>query len=159
MKRLFALALVLSWYPSFSQSTSGLVAMDALQWTPKSIFPLVGNCQFFDGQLLTPEECRSASGSVITFPQLWADKGNGMPGMGVATYSISVLLPHEHPADLALALPQMYSSYKLWANGIAIAQNGTVGALEVQSTPQWMPQTVDFKSTSDTLNIVLQIAN
>lgn len=70
-----------------------------------------------------------------------------------------VLLKDDHPKDLALALPQMYSSYSLWANGQLIAQNGTVAKTAATSTPQWKPQTVLVDVTGDSLRLVLQIAN
>lgn len=133
--------------------------IDALGWSADRVFPLTGTCRFFDGQLLTPDECTSASSVIINFPGLWSDKPHGESGIGVATYALSVLLPRNHPESLALSLPQMYSSYKLWANGTAIAENGKVGKLTIDCTPQWRPQTVTFTATKDTLTLVLQIAN
>jgi hypothetical protein len=63
------------------------------------------------------------------------------------------------PIDLALQIPHVYSNYKLWINNNVIASNGVVGTSPETSTPQWLPQTVSFRSETDTVDIVLQISN
>jgi len=118
---------------------------------------LNGLCKFFENQLLTPAECEKAPGIITEFPNLFKPKENE-EGIGYATYLLTVLMPRGEK-DFALALPQMYSSYKLWANGNVIAENGVVAKTKEESKPQWRPQTVSFQSQSDTLLLVLQIAN
>ena len=94
---------------------------------------------------------------MIDFPSLFKSSKNE-EGIGYATYLITVLVPTEE-RDFALAIPQIYSSYKLWVNGMAVAENGTVGKSLEECKPQWKPQTVVFQTESDTLSLVLQIAN
>ncbi len=103
--------------------------------------------------------CREATGEVINFPELWNDRTNNESGAGYATYAIVVLLPHQHPHELGLALPQLYSSYRMWVNGKMIAENGVVAKTIAMCKPQWMPQTVTFDASADSLSLVLQIAN
>ncbi len=156
---LFCILSSISFY-SFSQpseSASGVI--DARFWEGDSSFPLVGPCRFFDGQLLTPEECKKAVGAVLNFPALWESKNENETGLGSATYSLLVLLKDSHEKNMALALPQMYSSYKLWANGQLIAENGKVGKSIDDYVPQWKPQTVAVEVPGDSLNLVLQITN
>lgn len=146
----------------FSQSNEALVSnsvIDARHWEiNKTSLPLKGLCKFFDGQLLTPPECKTASGILIDFPGLFKSENKEKSGLGYATYLITVIVPTDE-RDFAVTLPQMYSSYKLWANGEVIATNGIVAKTEEECKPQWRPQTVAFQIQSDTLSLVLQIAN
>jgi hypothetical protein len=118
-----------------------------------------GYCHFFDGQLLSPEECSKASGDIVSFPTLFKSKGDDETEIGYATYSIWIVFKESHTKELALAVPQMYSSYRLWAGGKLIAENGKVGKSAIDCVPEWRPQTVYLEVPNDTLNLVLQIAN
>jgi hypothetical protein len=144
---------------SFSQAQSSAAVVDARFWSGDSSFPLTGQCLYFEGQLLTPEECQKTVGETITFPSLWKAKNENEAGLGYGTYSLLVLLKENHSKDLALALPQMYSSYRLWANGKIVAENGIVGKSAEASVPQWRPQTIFIDVPGDSLNVVLQVAN
>ncbi|GHN03187.1 hypothetical protein WSM22_46760 [Cytophagales bacterium WSM2-2] len=146
----------------FSQSnqsvnSSGIIDLHHSRLAESSQ-PLNGSCLFFADQLLTPEECKSTPGQVTDFPHLIKENQTKEAGLGYATFLLTVLLPPDQK-ELGIAIPQMYSAYKLWANGKVIAQNGTVGKTKEEYTPQWRPQTVSFKVNSDTLSLVLQIAN
>jgi hypothetical protein len=116
---------------------------------------LSGTWAMYDQQLMEPADAITQHGTLVTFPQTWNDLRDN--GQGAATYHLRILV--NKPGDLAIGLPQMYSSYKLWINKELIAQNGLPGATPVETTSQWMPQTATFTPKSDTLEVVLQIAN
>lgn len=142
----------------FSQQITSDEVIDARKINlSTSSFSIHGSCLYFENQLLSPQECRSANGVRINFPGLFKTNEKD-DGIGYATYLLTVLIPAGEK-NLALSLPQMYSSYKLWANGNVIAQNGVVAKSENECIPQWRPQTVSFQIQSDTLSLVLQIAN
>ena len=160
MKRtFFFIVAIVSFYHSFSQFPESSTSIDAKFWSGDSSFPIVGPCYFFEEQLLTPEECSKARGHVVNFPALWNPNQQKETALGYATYSLMVLLKAGHPKDLALALPQMYSGYRLWVNGKLLAENGKVGKSEKECTPQWRPQTVLIEVPGDSISLVLQIAN
>jgi len=139
---------------SFSQSSELIGGViDARFWSEDSSFPVAGYCHFFDGQLLSPEECSKATSDIVSFPALFKS------GVGYATYSLMIAFKESHTKELGLAVPQMYSSYRLWANGRLVAENGKVGKSIVDCVPQWKPQTVFIEVPGDTLHLVLQIAN
>ena len=150
---------IVSFYHSFSQFPESTTTIDAKFWSGDSSFPIVGPCHFFEHQLLTPEECSKATGYVVNFPALWNPNREKETALGCATYSLMVLLKNGHHKDLGLALPQMYSGYRLWANGKLLAENGKVGKSEKECIPQWRPQTVFIEVPGDSLSLVLQIAN
>jgi len=152
---MFLLCVLLFLSPSASHiSESAVSVIDVRDWGPNdSPIPLIGLCHFYNGQLLTPQECQKKQGEIANFPELWK------AGEDYATYSVMVLLPASHENSMALALPQMYSSYRLWVNGNLVAENGTVGETFEACKPQWLPQTVPINTLADSLSIVLQIAN
>lgn len=141
-----------------NEVSRGSGVIDARQWKMnEGSLALNGFCKLFEHQLLTPTECKTASGSIVEFPSLFQGTGKE-EGIGYATYLLTVIMP-QGEKDLALALPQIYSSYKLWVNGNVIAENGVVGKSKEECKPQWKPQTVSFQSDRDTLSLVLQVAN
>src|SRR5258707_13271098 len=124
LKAFLFLSFLLLTQLSYSQPAAVVSSIDARDWPiDKTPFAIVGHCHFFEGQLLNPEECRKAKGEILNFPELWKASQDNETGLGYATYSLSVLLPHDHIKNIALALPQMYSSYQLWANGKLVAKN------------------------------------
>jgi hypothetical protein len=153
---LLCLAFGLSAQVNKAVAPNGVI--DARQWKVNDeSLALNGFCRFFGDQLLSPSECKLGRGLITEFPTLFRAKAKD-DGVGYATYQLTVILPrNEH--DLAVAMPQIYSSYKLWANGNVIAENGVVAKTKEECKPQWKPQTVSFHVDSDTLSLVLQIAN
>lgn len=115
---------------------------------------LAGHWNFYESELLT--EPLKPSGKLIYFPEVLSK--TGYEGVQFGTYSVTLLLPPD-AGKLAFEIPQLYSSYKLFANGKLIAQNGKPGISKETTTPQWMPQVSTFEFTGDTLQVVLQIAN
>jgi hypothetical protein len=148
-------------YTTFSQTSESAVSLiDARDWSPdESPFPLVGLGHFYDHQLLTPVQIVKTQGAIRNFPELWRDDSNPEAGSGYGTYFVTVALPQSHEKVMALALPQMYSSYRLYVNGKLNAENGIVGNSIDDCKPQWLPQTVSIPTPTDTLTLVLQIAN
>lgn len=118
--------------------------------------PLSGEWLYFEDQLISPAEAFSSKNAFSYFPQVWNEIKKS--GQGYATHALQVIVPMQ-TETLALEIPQIYSSYKVWVNEKLIATNGTVGRTLAETIPQWMPQTVSFSTDSDTLKIVIQIAN
>jgi signal transduction histidine kinase/ActR/RegA family two-component response regulator len=120
---------------------------------------LDGEWAFAWQQLIKPDSI-SAFHHFTTFPQIWNNhtiNGIELSGQGYASYGLTILLPQQH-APLALYIPDVYSSYRLYINGKLLANNGTPATSKATYTPHWGPNTVDIP-LADTLKIVLQIAN
>jgi hypothetical protein len=92
------------------------------------------------------------AGQFVQFPHTWHE------GQGYATYKLTVYLPAD-VQPLALAIPQLYSSYTIAVNGRPVAKNGTVGTTAIETKPQWLPQVVKLPRVGDTLRLQLTIAN
>lgn len=132
--------------------------IDATTWDFNKTLALNGYWAFFDQQLLTPAECFPVHRRYTLFPGTFDESKASHSGQGYATYAVRIRMPHKRPT-LALQVPQMYNSYKLWLNGTVIASNGVVGTTPETTTPQWRPKTVTITATADTLVLVLQLAN
>lgn len=137
--------------------------IDLREWSfaGHSVLPLSGDWGFYINQLIAPDQIKKGSipENVIDFPSTWngiSDSHN--PGIGFATYQLRIILAN-HIHSLALELPHAYCNYRLWVNETLIAQNGEVSTKAEQSKPQWLPQTVSFQPTSDTLDLVIHVSN
>ncbi|HEX3024944.1 MAG TPA: ATP-binding protein, partial [Chitinophagaceae bacterium] len=97
----------------------------------------------------------------LSFPKLWNNvifKGEQLSPFGYATYTLTVLMPKEKQ-NLALQIPDVYSSYRLYINGVEFAKNGTTDSIKEKSIPKWISKTIQLINPADTLHVVLQIAN
>lgn len=128
--------------------------LDVRSWN-LSRYPIAlsGQWNFYDNELLD----RPHNGAKqIYFPEVF-DK-QGYPDSQFGTYAVHVILP-PNTGKLALEIPQLYSSYTLLINGKVVAANGKPGTSKESTIPQWRTQVVSFDRTSDTLTVVLQLAN
>jgi signal transduction histidine kinase/CheY-like chemotaxis protein len=122
---------------------------------------LDGEWAFFWKQLLKPADIKNAQPSWIKYPELWRDlelNGQKLSSVGYATYSLTILLPHNRPR-LALEVPDAYCSYYLFVNDSLMAKNGKPAETKEQAIPFWTTQIVVLPPNCDTLHMVLQIAN
>ncbi|OIN57358.1 response regulator [Arsenicibacter rosenii] len=97
----------------------------------------------------------------VPFPATWQQcrwKGKPVSSQGVATYQLTILLPGNHP-ELGLRLPDIYTSYVLLANGQEVARNGQPGLTAATTTPYWMTQVCRLPVDTDSVVLVLQVAN
>jgi len=111
-------------------------------------------------QLLNPVK-KSLGGTPVQFPAKWTDltlDGKKLPSFGYATYTLQVLLPKSSPA-LRIAMPEVYTAYKFYINGKEVASNGVVTTSAKGFVPYAEYRSIDIQEGTDTLNIVLQIAN
>lgn len=124
---------------------------------------LSGKWTFYGGRLLAPGDTQLDSGErYVMVPRSWNSYTGGNSGIhngqGYATYKLTVLLA---PTDrvLALRVPNIFSSYKLWIDGKVVAAEGKVGTSRGDSTAMQFPRIVSFGTKSDHVEIVIQVSN
>lgn len=125
---------------------------------------LDGLWEYYPDTLLSPQPRRSFPSDqrrYIHFPSTWKEtqgKAYFEPSFGCATYRAIV-----HIADTnltyALALPDLYTAYRLFVNGKEFAVNGKVGNSRTTTEPYWVPITKRLAEGVDSFELVLQIAN
>jgi signal transduction histidine kinase/CheY-like chemotaxis protein len=121
---------------------------------------LKGDWEFYWKQLLTPES-QFGTAAYADFPKIWNNtflNNQPLSAQGYATYRVLVLLPHG-PKNLALHIPDVYTSFLLFANGKPLVNNGQPGTSKETTTPKWIPSTVAIEVKGDSLDLILQVAN
>ncbi|NCI47824.1 ATP-binding protein [Sediminibacterium soli] len=122
---------------------------------------LNGNWAFYWKRLIVPGDSLPSPTAFIPFPKLWRNttvNGKKFPDIGYASYAVTVLLP-PHTNQLALQVPDTYTSYRLFVNGKELAEAGNPDSIAKRAVPKWLNRTVELKGTTDTLRIVLHVAN
>jgi signal transduction histidine kinase/CheY-like chemotaxis protein len=121
-----------------------------------------GEWAFYKSRLLTQDSLSTATPDYIPFPVLWKDislHGRRLPSQGYGTYQLTVLLPSKRPR-IGMEIHHVYSSYKLFVNGVVQSQNGQPATTRENATPFWVSRTIAIPSGEpDTLVLVMQIAN
>lgn len=117
---------------------------------------LTGPWMYYPFTLLEPGD-PLPTGRSVYFPHLWnADDA----AIGFASYrSIVHLSPNLAKQPLSLYMPDVYCSYELWIDGRALGGNGLVGMERSDTYAYWRPRLISFTPQSDSIEIVLQVAN
>jgi signal transduction histidine kinase/ActR/RegA family two-component response regulator len=126
----------------------------------KQGIPLGGEWAIYWKRIVTPADSIAPTAFVL-FPRLWTKttiNGSTLPNTGYASYAVTVLLP-KYTKKLALRIPDTYTSYRLFVNGQIFASAGNPDSLEKKAVPKWQQKTLELDSRSDTLRLILQVAN
>ena len=126
----------------------------------KQNIPLSGEWAIYWNQIITPKDTVTPT-AYLPFPRLFANtiiNNKTLTAKGYATYSVTVLLP-KRDHKLALQIPDTYSSYRLFVNGEMFANSGNPDSTEEKAVPKWLEKTVEITTSSDTLHLLLQVAN
>ena len=123
---------------------------------------LNGDWGFYWNKLLSPDSLSTPPPAFARYPVLWKDlnvDGQPLPTVGYATYTLTILLPHQRPR-IGLEVPDAYCSFKLYINGVLQAQDGVPATTAAKATPFWATRNLALPpGESDTLRLVMQIAN
>lgn len=123
--------------------------------------PINGEWAFYWGQLLTPSSPPKTPDAYLFFPKLFNKttlNGTHLPAKGYATYAVTVILP-PRTHTLALQVPDTYCSYRLFVNNQLFANAGSPDILEEKAVAKWVEKTIEITDPSDTLHLLLQVAN
>lgn len=130
---------------------------------------LAGEWAFYWQELLSPEDIRTRSEMAghtdrwINIPSSWLGyrlDGQKLNGTGYATFRLVIRLGEQDRNErLALRLPTVFHSYKLWVNGELLAEVGVVGQDKSWVTPRLATKLVFFQPESDKVELVMQVAN
>jgi hypothetical protein len=163
LKHVISLVLLILIFFSTTAQTNharrGLIDLRQFDFSKRQV-ALSGEWQLYMSNLIDPKKFSGIieePGDFVPFPSTWDETSKSLrPGKGYATYHLKVLVK---PQTFGLELPHFYSCYKLWINNNLVAHNGVVGISAKTSSPQWLPQTITFDAKSDTLDLVIHVAN
>ncbi len=130
----------------------------------KESIDLRGPWAFYWNQLLNPSEItyKTKPNYFTDLTKVWNKHEQlNIPyrAFGVATYTLDVIIDHKKNPSLAFFLPATYCTFNFWVNNQLFAKNGVVSKNKDEYKPQWLPILRNYYATSDTLKLVLQIAN
>ncbi len=130
----------------------------------KQSIKLEGEWIVYPQQLLSPKDnFDTAKGYFTHFPELWSKtiiNGQPLPSKGYATYRLKVLMPSTiSPDDLALDIPDVYSTMRLYVNEEDFFNLGKPGTTKATTIPHFKPGAKRLHFRSDTLVLTVQIAN
>jgi signal transduction histidine kinase/CheY-like chemotaxis protein len=142
--------------------TKGVLDLRKSNYT--QILELDGEWEFYYNELLDNESLiQNKNKKYAPFPALWTslkdENGVEFLPFGFATYRLQILVDSKNAPLLALEFQDVYSAFEATINGEPFAKNGKVGKTKATTEPYWLPLTKIIKAQSDTLNIVLQVAN
>lgn len=138
---------------------NGFIDLSDIDFQAQGSVELNGEWEFYWEELLEPHEIDSTrSPQFVSFPHLWNEDPR-LSSYGYATYILRIHKPKNGP-PLALTIPDMYTAYTLYINGVEAAKNGTVADNRQDYTPFWLPKTISIDHfNGDTLELVLHISN
>lgn len=143
----------------------GLADLSARDFNKKGAVALDGEWEFYWDRLISSKEIEPALGpdSFIIVPSTWKGVVSGdekLPGMGVATYRLTVNIdPGAMHRVWGLKILIMGSAYSMWVNGNQVSANGIVGKDKNRSVPEVKPRVVFFTPGTDQLEIIVQVSN
>jgi signal transduction histidine kinase len=122
---------------------------------------LDGQWLFYWKQLLSPAGNTIQQARLVNFPSEWNAikiQGKTLPAFGYASYKLTMLLPKGH-GPLSIAIPEVYTAYRLFLNGTLMAANGQVSTSANGFVPQWQFKEVVIPAGMERAVLLLQISN
>lgn len=157
------LALLLVRPVEAEEVLNGEVTLNDKFFAEEEDISLEGKWRFYWKQLVKPEGKADISVRpvFVDIMKSWSDlpseKGN-FHARGYATYELNIYST-KATEDLALRIPEFYSSYNLFLNGEAIANNGVVGKDISDAEPYWLPKVVAINLKKGQNRLVLHVSN
>lgn len=149
---------------SHPQATKGVINLSAWDFARNGAIDLDGEYEFYWQQLVTPEDFSRGQLPPIHYmhvPDSWKGHtvaGQKLPGIGYATYRLTILLNPAAPR-LALKFLDMGTAFTVFANGKQILAVGAVGQTAETSAPRYAPQIVEVPGDSNRLELVYHVSN
>jgi len=143
----------------------GFLSLDDLNDRNRFVVRLNGEWEFYWRKMLRPNDFRSRPvpepDYFGTIPSYWTDYREGIrtENHGFATYRLRVVLPPGFREPLGFDMPVFDSSYDLYVDGEYLGGNGTPGETASATTPEYRKKLFRVIPESDTLDIVINVAN
>jgi len=147
------------------RAVKGVMDIRNVRTPEKYVIRLNGEWEFYWNKLLHPydfsESGRHKPDYYGNVPSYWTDypPETGTEKEGCATYRLTVLLPPGYRNSLAFDMPVFDSSYDLYINGSYMGGNGIPGKTKTETVPEYRRNFLRIENNSDTLSIIINVAN
>ncbi len=164
------LALVLVCMPAqvtgqAPRAAKGVIDLRNVSTPERFVVRLNGEWEFYWNKLLRPHDFsgpeRYTPDWYGNVPSYWTDYPGetGAVKEGCATYRLTILLPPGLKVPLAFDMPVFDSSYDLYVNGRYMGGNGVPGKTADETVPEYRRNFFRTESVSDTMSVVINVAN
>lgn len=139
----------------------GVLDLRGVNWAATEAIYLDGDWDFFWDTLVPPHQIAGLPADApLEVPYAWNELEIGdiaLPGVGLGTYRLEILLGEAPPAELSLKAFTVRSAYRLFVNERLLFGQGTPGDADYQ--PGVGAQEASFAVSGDTLRLVVHVAN
>lgn len=149
----------------FQAPEQGVLDLRNTSFTGKTVFKLNGEWEFYWEKLLSPEDFSEAAhtpDAIGTVPSYWSDYSSPdkeFSNMGYGTYRLLILFPEDLKQELCFEIPVFDCAFDIFFNDKKVGGNGKVGTSKATTVPWYEPFDVCYTPASDTLQIVINVAN
>ncbi|TGK06070.1 histidine kinase [Leptospira selangorensis] len=147
-----------------SSAKNGILDLSKHSFQDGKIIPLDGEWEFYWEEFISPGDFSGpkykSQKKIVTVPSVWTEsfsKDPGIAGHGYATYRLKLKL-RERRQTLALKIPDLGTSYILYANGKKVASVGTVGKSKSESIAKYELK-ISLTPDSENLELVFHVSN
>ncbi len=147
------------------QAVKGVIDLRQIENIEKFNVKLNGEWEFYWNKMLHPFDFTDRVIKPDLFgkvPSYWTDysgKGVKTGSQGFATYRLTVLLPAGFRTRLGVDMPVFDSSYDIYINDNYFGGNGIPGKSSEESKPEYKRNFFSINPDSDTLIIIINVAN
>jgi signal transduction histidine kinase len=118
---------------------------------------LSGNWKFYWKETAAGIGKTNQSPLIIHIPDSWHDASIQQTGYG--TYQLILKNPYPKSSILGLRIGQIGTSFRLYINKKLLCAAGNFAQSKETESPDYIPQTVYFESTADSIEILLEVSN
>lgn len=130
---------------------------------PHKANPIHGDTRFYWKKHATVEDIKSIQeDAVLRIPGIWNGiEVDSMPihEVGYATFAFSISAPDSLKKSLALSIPVIFSSYRLYLDSTLLTQCGDPQKRPETTIADYLTQVVEFDLQSDTSWLIFQVSN
>ncbi|MFQ3620394.1 MAG: ATP-binding protein, partial [Spirochaetales bacterium] len=148
----------------FPQAVRGVLDLSSVELSTAGVIPLRGEWEFVWDTLvdpLNPSPESTLNAQYVPVPANWKTYPLTplSPSLyGKATYRLRIITNGKEHL-FGLRLKRVYSAYRLYINGLSVAENGKISPSMEETEGQLGVRTLYFTSFSPTIEIFLQVAN
>ncbi len=137
--------------------------LNLAEWDKKGVFEISGEWEFYWGKALTDTQIESGAErfAIVEAPGEWnyyETEFGALPGFGLATYRVHVT-GAQPGTTYGFRIQNQASAYRLYADDVLIAENGTFGDTSDAPASGYRPQLCAFTPQSDHFDVILQVSN
>lgn len=125
--------------------------------------PIHGETQFYWKKHLTVSEVKSTSpDAVLNIPGIWNGievDSSPIHEVGYATFAFAVSAPDSLKEKMALSIPIIFSSYRLYLDSTLLTQCGDPQRRPETTIADYLPQVVEFELSADTSWLIFHVSN